>query len=315
MQRRTFLQTAALQITAAPLAKAEPPIPIIDTHIHLFDPTRAGGVPWPPIDNKVLYQPALPKRLREVIGAHHVVGAIEVEASPWFTDNQWVLDVAAKDTIIVGTVGNLEPGKPLFASQLETLAKNPLYRGIRHGYLWDRDLRAGLAKPEFMADLGRLAKAGLLLDTANQSIRLLEDTLRITDRHPTLRIVIDHLPNIRLKAAERPAYEKLLREFVARKQVAVKLSEVLHRQKEADKPSTASLLDPLCATFGEDRVLYGSDWPNSDNAGTYSQGLLAVQAYFAPKSRAAQEKFFWRNSLAVYKWVKRAANQPGEAIL
>ena len=33
-----------------------------------------------------------------------------MEASPWLEDNQWVLDVAAKDTIVVGTVGDLEPG-------------------------------------------------------------------------------------------------------------------------------------------------------------------------------------------------------------
>lgn len=307
MQRRTFLHTGAVSALTA----ADAPLPIIDTHIHLFDPTRPEGVPWPPKDNKILYQPALPKRLREVIAGFNVVGAIEIEASPWLADNQWVLDVSAKDTIMVGFVGNLEPGKPEFAGQLEKLAKNALFRGIRYGYLWDRDLRAGLAKPEFMADLGRMAKAGLSLDTANQSIRLLEDTLRITDRHPSLRIIIDHLPNILVKPAERPTYEKLLRELGTRKQVYVKLSAVLLRQKQPDKPSTASLLDPLCATFGEDRVLYGSDWPNSDNSGTYTQGLLNLQAYFVAKSRAVQEKFFWRNSQAAYRWVKRAANQPG----
>ena len=57
-------------------------------------------------------------------------------------------------------------------------------------------------------------------------------------------------------------------------------------------------------------MLYGSDWPNSDTSGTYAKSLSTIQAYFAPKSRMAKEKFFWRNSLAVYKWVKRAANQP-----
>ncbi len=35
-------------------------IPIIDTDIHLFDPTRPEGVPGPPNDQAVLYQPALP---------------------------------------------------------------------------------------------------------------------------------------------------------------------------------------------------------------------------------------------------------------
>ena len=305
--RRTFLQTAAASVGLA----ADPPIPIIDTHIHLFDPTRPAGVPWPPKTNTVLYKPALPDRYEKLTAGMNVVGAIKVEASPWFADNQWVLDVIAKEPIMVGFVGNLEPGKAEFPGQLEKLAANKLFRGIRYAYLWDRDLRADLAKPAFLNDLGRLAKADLVLDTANQSIRLLEDTLRIADRHPTLRIVVDHLANIRLKPGEQAAYEKLLREFGPRKQIAVKLSEVLHRQKEPDKPSTASLLDPIYGVFGEDRVLYGSDWPNSDTAGTYAQGLATVQAYFAPKSRAAKEKFFWRNSVGVYKWVKRAPNQPG----
>ena len=33
---------------------------IIDTHVHFYDPTRPGGVPWPPKDDKVLYRPVLP---------------------------------------------------------------------------------------------------------------------------------------------------------------------------------------------------------------------------------------------------------------
>ena len=50
-----------------------------------------------------------------------VVGAIEVEASPWIEDNLWVLEVAGKDTIMVGTVRNLEPGKPEFPKLLDQL--------------------------------------------------------------------------------------------------------------------------------------------------------------------------------------------------
>ena len=35
-----------------------------------------------------------------------------------------------------------------------------------------------------------------------------------------------------------------------------------------------------------------------------------VQDYFAAKSRTAAEKYFWRNSVAAYKWVKRDPSQP-----
>ena len=87
------------------------PIPIIDCHIHLFDTTRPQAL-WPEKTNKILYQPALPSRYRTIAVPLGVVGAIKVEASPWLEDNQWVLDVAVKDSLIVGVVGNLDAGNP-----------------------------------------------------------------------------------------------------------------------------------------------------------------------------------------------------------
>src|SRR5260370_6009183 len=105
MRRRTFLGAAGFAMAQAPA------IPIIDTHIHLFDPTRPQGVPWPPKDNAVLYHTALPDRYRTIAVPLGITGAIEVECSPWLEDNQWVLDVAAKDKSVLGMVGDLETGK------------------------------------------------------------------------------------------------------------------------------------------------------------------------------------------------------------
>src|SRR5262245_12605261 len=114
MNRRTFISAATGAAFTGVYAGAAQ-IPIIDCHIHLFDTTRPQGVPWPDKKDTVLYQPALPDRYRKIAVPLGITGAIEVEASPWLEDNQWVLDVAAKDSLIVGTVGNLEPGKPDFA--------------------------------------------------------------------------------------------------------------------------------------------------------------------------------------------------------
>ena len=57
MQRRTFLEITSAATLGSTTAQAAA-IPIIDTHIHLFDPGRPGGVPWPAKDNAVLYQRA-----------------------------------------------------------------------------------------------------------------------------------------------------------------------------------------------------------------------------------------------------------------
>ena len=313
MHRRTFLAAAAAApLAATPLAAD---IPIIDTHIHLFDPNRPQGIPWPGKDSAVLYQPALPLRYRQLAAPLGINGAIEVEASPWLEDNQWVLDVAAKDTIIVGTVGDLEPGQPEFAKQLERFHGNPLFRGIRYGNLWGRNFAVEAARPAFAADLKLLAGAGLVLDTANPDPALIETVVRLTDRVPELRLVVDHLPqcNPPSGATDGAAYAANLRELGKRPQVYVKLSQIFRRidgKVVEDAAFYRARLDELYGIFGEDRVLFGSDWPNSDLWAPYPKVLALVREYFSRKSRAAQEKYFWKNSVAAYRWVKRESGQP-----
>jgi predicted TIM-barrel fold metal-dependent hydrolase len=230
-------------------------------------------------------------------------------------DNQWVLDIAAKDTIIVGTVGDLEPGKPDFRKDLERFHRNPLFRGIRYGNLWNRNFREQLSRVEFIADLKALAGAGLELDSANPDPALIEDLVRLTDRVPSLRVVVDHLPQLEppTDSRARSEYEFNLRELGKRPQVYVKVSEVLRRvggRIPDDLNFYRPRLDELWEIFGQDRLMFGSDWPNSDLWGTYPQVLNIVREYFSAKGQVVAEKFFWRNSVGAYRWVKRQPNQP-----
>jgi len=300
--RRTLIAAAG----ATPLA-AQSPVPVIDTHIHLFDPTRPQGVPWPPKSNTLIYKPTYPSHFRALATKHGVVGAVMVECSPLFEDNQWVLDVIAKDTVMTGMIGNLEPADKDFGKQLEGLRKNPLYLGIRYGDLWGRSIHAQSTNPAFLAGLKELASHGLVLDTANPKAELMEDILRISDKIPNLRIVIDHLP----KMEPQPG-DATLAELHKRPQIFVKISAVL--RKSGDKvPQDVAFykdrLDRLFAAFGEDRVLYGSDWPNSEPLGTYSQVFGIVQRYFSGKGAKIAEKYFFRNSQKAYRWIKRDPKQ------
>jgi L-fucono-1,5-lactonase len=290
-------------------------LPIIDTHIHLFDPNRPQGVPWPEKTNAVLYRPALPARYKKVTQGLGIVGAIEIECSPWLEDNQWVLDIAANNPILVGTVGHLEPGHPQFPGHLARFHRNPLFRGIRYGNLWGRDLGAELSKPAFIAGLKALAEARLVLDTANPDPALIASVIRVTDKVPNLRVVVDHLPQLNPPAETTPrrAYQANLRELGKRPQVYVKVSQVLRRvggRVPHDLNYYRARLDEIWDTFGPDRLIYGSDWPNSDQWAAYPQILKIVREYFTAKGPQVMEKFFWKNSIAAYHWIKRDANQP-----
>jgi len=306
MTRRTFL--AASAATASTVAAPPPAIPIIDTHIHLFDVTRPGGVPWPPKGDSI-YKTALPARFRELVKGLNVVGAVEIECSPLFDDNQWVLDVMAKEPVMTGMIGDLEPDHKDFPRHLERFHKNPLYLGIRYGNIWDRDFHAKSNDPKFIDGVKLLAQANLTLDSANPTPELVADLLKLKDRVPNLRLVMDHLPRLETNVQ----CDGHLRELAKRPGVYVKVSAVL--RKVGDKvPKEPAFykprLDHIYDIFGPDRLVYGSDWPNSDYSGTYQEGLRVVHEYFMAKGQAVAEKYFWRNSVEAYRWVKREANQP-----
>ena len=295
-------------------AAAAADIPIIDTHIHLFDGNRPQGAPYKGGRN---YPGgvALPSLYAKFARALGIVGALEIDASPWVEDNLWVLETMQPETIMVGTVGNLQPEKPEFGDYLARYAKNPLYRGIRYGNNWGYNIVAQADNPVFIAGLKLLAQADLVLDTANPRVDLLQAVVKISDQVPNLRIVIDHLPSLDPTPASQADYDAVLKEIGSRPQIYTKLSEIVHPTQPggAATPGLAAhrdRLDAIMGYFGEDRVIFGSDWPNCVGVSEVPDTVALVREYFSSKSRAAAEKYFWKNSVAAYKWVKRDPAQP-----
>ncbi|HUK16078.1 MAG TPA: amidohydrolase family protein [Bryobacteraceae bacterium] len=313
LDRRAFLASAAGSALTGPLKAQSKPIPIIDCHIHLFDQTRPQGAPYS--GGGANKEPALPARYRKLASPLGIVGAIEVEASPWVEDNLWVLEVEQSDPLMVGTIGNLQPDKPEFKEYLDRYHKNKLFLGIRYGNLWGYNLVNQVGNPAFIEGIRLMQQADLALDTANPRPDLIEAVLRLTEKVPDLRVIIDHLPSLmaRLEANAKAAVEANLMELAHRPRVYIKVSEVM--RIAGGEPSTdpriyKPLLDGLFDIFGEDRLIFGSDWPNGPAVDHLPAIVRIVQDYFAAKGRGAAEKYFWKNSVAAYKWARRDAAQP-----
>jgi L-fuconolactonase len=337
MNRREFVSAlgvlplaanAALTAPAVPAAEAArlrgaaaSPFPVIDTHIHIFDKTRVGGMPYPrdmpgggePQQGYV----ALPGRYRLVASPFGVVGAIIVEASPRLEDNFWWLDVAKDNPIIVGLVGRIDPADAAFPKNLDRLVQNKLFLGIRQG-----QLQLGLDKPEYLANLKRLADAdcNLDVDTPSLGITATEVLLKMLDKVPALRLVMDHLPGVTYRVKEysdRAAMQKYiehLKELGRRPQAYMKLSEVVRTSDgrvSTDVNMYKEWLDELWSIFGEDRIMFGSDWPQSESVeyNSYPNVIGVARAYVSSKSQTAMEKVFWKNSAKPYRWVQRDPSQ------
>jgi predicted TIM-barrel fold metal-dependent hydrolase len=300
--RRAFLKQATAAAGLPAHALAAIPSRIIDTHTHFYDPTRPQGVPWPPKNDPILYKPSLPARFDALVRPLGVTGTIVIESNALLEDNQWVLDLAKDNPIIKGFMGHLEAGQPGFRTNLARFARNRLFRGIR---LNGRAIAAGLTQPAFLDDLRRMADLDLALDAIGDP-PLYGDLVTLTDRVQNFRVIVDHMPLDMTGGEAARARDRLaLLELGRRPQVYSKVSGVL-RQINGRVPDRAvdykNQLDELWTTFGPDRLVYGSNWPVSDRVAPYATVLQVVREYFAAKGAEAQEKYFWRNSVAFYKW-------------
>lgn len=276
---------------------------IIDAHTHFYDPTRREGVPWPGKTDKLLYRTVLPRHFLEVARPVGVTRSIVVEASPWLEDNQWLLDLAKRDRTIVGVVGHLSPGGKDFARHLERFGKDKLFRGIRVN---KDELEKGLKNQAYVDDLKRLAQRGLTLDV-NGGPDLPPVVARLAKEVPSLRIVINHAANLGIDGKAVPdAWLKGMQAAAANENVYCKVSALVEGALPRDRKASAGVdfyrpvLDALWTTFGQDRLLYGSNWPVSDTRASYATVFAVVRDYVAPKGKDAARWFFSGNARKAY---------------
>ena len=319
---------ATAAITAIDGAHAQSPsvdnIPIIDAHIHLFDGTRPLGAGYMGSQAyRAISKTSLPALYSPLARPTGIVGAIVVESSGFIDDNLFYLEACHADSIMVGVSGSLNPASPDFGQYVTHFHKDPLYRAIRSSRFYTPDkVGADNGKvtlnPVQVTNLKLLAQADLAIDTANPSMNLMQANVMLADAVPDLRIIMDHLPSFDPTADNQQAYEAVIKEMVAHPNIFVKLSEVYHPRltdnvivKEYE-PLRARL-EYLYDAFGEDRVMFGSDYPNSYGVATIPEEVALMKRFFSTKSREAAEKYFWKNSARIYKWVKRADDQPSLA--
>jgi L-fuconolactonase len=343
LDRRTFLgglaATATLGVAPAALAQDEPfgppevptpgrpqgtesfgpsvdDLPIIDAHIHLFDGTRPQGASYMgSAQYRAQSKTSLPGMYAPLARPAGIVGAVVVESSAWVEDNLWYLMVSEPESIIVGVSGRLDPYKPEFGEYLERYHRNPLYRAVRASRFYTEADDKVTLDAVAVDNLKLLAQADLAHDTANPSMPLMTANVMLADAIPNLRIIMDHLPGFDPTPENRTAYEAVVKEMAERPNIFVKLSAVYHRRRDNqrlvdDYAPLRDRLEYIYGMFGEDRVIFGTDYPNSYGAATISEEVGLMKKFFSTKSRAQAEKFFWRNAAHIYKYIKRADDQP-----
>lgn len=281
-----------------------PDYPIVDSHVHLADPTRFGYA-WtknaPSLNRQVL--PSDLTRAAEPVQVDQFVFVeVDVDLPQHLAEAEWVAGLAKADPRLKGMVAALplERGKAI-EGEIDTLRQHKVLRGVRR-LIQNQPDPDFCIRPQFIEGLKLLAAHDLAFDICIFHHHL-PNAIKMVRQCPEVRFVLDHIGKPGIKAGLVDPWRQDIKELAALPNVHCKISGVT---TEADhKNWTRDQLKPYIAhtieTFGFERVMYGGDWHVSELAGTYPQWVEIVDWVVDGATATEKRKLFRDNAIRFYR--------------
>lgn len=305
MNRRTFLAAGlgAAAWTAA-ADEAPPPVPIVDTHVHFWDP---GHLRYTWLDNHALLnRPYLPADYFAALGDYTVDALVFVQAAcieaHWMNEAAWVSELAKAEPRIQAIVASapLELGDGVMPT-LETLAADPLLRGIRR-MLQGEQAPDFCLQPDFVRGVQRLEDVAFAFDLGVRRDQLGAVT-ELVRRCPAVTFVLDHMGVPDLRSGELSPWRADIKALAALPNVYCKVSGAVtaaHHDAwtiEELRPGVEHVLE----CFGFSRCAYGSDWPVILQAAPMPRWLDALNHIVAGCSHDERRQLFQITAQTMYR--------------
>ena len=273
----------------------------IDAHHHFW---RLSG----PFDYRWLDAPALapirrdfgPEQLGPLLRAAGIDGTVVVQTQHDTRENDWALALADANPFILGVVGWVDLKGPECERQLLEVKDHPKFVGVRH-VTQDEPDDDFIVRPEVVRGLKVLERHGVPFDLLFY-VKHLRHAATLAAALPALPMVIDHLAKPCIKERRIKDWVGPFREAAAFPNVFCKLSGMV---TEADwrnwsvddlRPYVQQALD----AFGPERLMFGSDWPVCELAGTYERVRQALIDATGPISQSEHDQIFGETAVRFY---------------
>ncbi len=282
-----------------------PEFPLIDAHLHLWNPQRF-RMSW--LDgNATLDKPFGLAEYRE-----HTAGVaieamvylqVEVEPDYALLEARWAAERAPDDPRIRGIVAYapLEFGEQSRAFLDALVATGPLVKGVRRLIQGEADPEFS-TRPRFVRGVQLLADYGLSFDICIHHHQL-PGVIKLVRCCPEVAFVLDHIGKPDIKGHVLDPWREQIAILGAFPNVVCKVSgmvtEADHERWTPD--DLAPYVAHVLAVFGEDRVIFGGDWPVAFQASPYPRWVAALDALTADLSPEAQRKLWSENARRFYR--------------
>ncbi|MEZ4701651.1 MAG: amidohydrolase family protein [Rhodothermales bacterium] len=279
--------------------------PIIDTHLHLWDPGRLRYA-WLD-DIPLLNKPYLLDDFNAATAPLEIEQMVflqcEADYSQYQAEADWVTGLAAADPRIAGIVpwAPLERGAAA-RDAVAKLAANPLVKGIRRIIQFEPDPWFCL-QPAFVEGVNLLAEFNLHFELCLKGDDQFRNAITLARECPDVRFILDHIGKPFIKSRIMSPWDELMEQFAGLPNTWCKISGLV-TEADLENWALADLIpyvEHVIDCFGWDRVMYGGDWPVVLQAATYARWVETLAKSIKTASKADTKKLFCDNARAFYR--------------
>jgi len=308
------LATSAAEADAS---ASDAPLPMIDTHQHLWDLSKF-RLPWlksaETLNRSFLTADYL--AATEGLGVVKTVYMeVDVEPKQHVAEAEHVIALCRRhDNPMAAAVIGGRPGADDFRQYVAQFKNHAYVKGVRQ-VLFDT---APAREKAYVAGLRLLGSLGMSFDLCLPPKELLLGA-DLARQCPDVRFILDHCGNADPKAfstrsqaktapaAESPAHDaqqwrRDIAKVARQKNVVCKISGVVARASKADWTAAdlAPIVNHCLEVFGPNRVMFGSDWPVCTRVASLQQWVAALLEIISGRPQPQRRKLLHDNAERFY---------------
>lgn len=279
--------------------------PIVDAHVHIWD-TERFPIPWleaiPLLNQRIWIDDYF-----AATGDLNIEGFVylQVEASPPYAllEAETIAALAEEDRRVLAIV----PWAPLEDGDKVRIFLERLV-GISSKITSIRRIVQGEPDPEFCLRPGFIRGNQILPEYGLSSeiccyYTQLAANVELVRQCPETSFILNHIAKPNIRGGEFEPWASQMTELASFGNVVCKISGAT---TEADLEAWTiddirPYVEHALAVFGEDRVLFGSDWPVVTQAADYGQWVAAVEAITSGFSETQNAKLWRENARRFYR--------------
>jgi len=270
----------------------------LDSHQHFwkYSPQQHN---W--IDDSMvsLKRDFLPNDLEPHLIENKIEACVVVQADQSEKETEFLLELATQYEFIKGVVGWVDLRAKNVEERLQFYSQNQYFKGVRH--IVQSEKQDFLLDPAFQNGIGKLGNLNLTYDLLIYSHQI-EAAIKLVSQFPNQKFVLDHLAKPNIKNGKIDPWKNQIQRLAQFSNVSCKISGMVTEADHSQwKPSDfIPYLDIVFDAFGENRILFGSDWPVCLLAASYQEVYQLITDYTANFSLEQRDKLFGANAERFY---------------